>query len=109
MEENKELEIFKLKRLLDEAKIPYWFTDDFFGGYKEPSYQIVIPDNEIHLCDAIYHYGSYGYGQGTLEIMGGLTAKERENDSVLGHLTADEVFKRFKYCYEHSTDLYKED
>lgn len=105
----KELEILKLKQMLEDEKIPFEFNDDFFGGYKQPSYQIIVFDkNNQKLCDAIYHFGSYGYEQGLLEIMGGLTAKERENDSVLGHLTANEVFKRFKYCYENNTDTYSE-
>lgn len=36
-----------------------------------------------------------------------LTEEERETDSVLGNLTAEEVFKRFKYCYENDTAVYK--
>lgn len=106
---DKELEILKLKKMLEEAKIPFTFIDDMFRGYKKPSYQIVIydkRDNKTKLCDVIYHFGSYGYDQNRLEIMGALTEEEREDDSVLGYLTADEVFKRFKYCYEHNTDVY---
>lgn len=38
--------------------------------------------------------------------MGGLTIEEQEHDRVLGYLTADEVFKRFKYCYEHNSNYY---
>lgn len=41
--------------------------------------------------------------------MGGLTEEEMEYDSVLGYLTAEEVFKRFKYCWEHQTSVYKEE
>lgn len=105
----KQLEILKLKEMLEKANIPFTFTDDMYGGYKKPSYQIVIYnkiDNKTRLCDAIYHFGSYGYEQGLLEIMGALTEKERDDDSVLGYLTADEVFKRFKFCYEHNTNIY---
>ena len=40
---------------------------------------------------------------------GGLTEEEEEYDSVLGYLTAEEVFKRFKYCWEHQTSAYRED
>ncbi len=106
-----QLEILKLKRMLEKAKIPFKYNDDFFNGYKKPSYQIVIydkRDNKTRLCDVIYHFGSYGYDKGLLEIMGGLTSEEKEEDSVLGYLTADEVFKRFKYCYEHNIDIYVE-
>ena len=109
-----QLEILKLKQMLEEAKIPFEFTDDFFHGDHKPSYQIIIRDKdkenqERSLCNAIYHYGSYGYDQNLLEIMGALTEEEEEDNSVLGYLTADEVFKRFKYCYEHNTKYYIEE
>ena len=102
-------EIKRLHEMLKEANIPHTFTDDMFKDWiMYPSYQIVIEKDGTRLCDAIYHCGSYGYWKGLLEIMGGLTKDEREIDEVLGHLTADEVFKRFKYCYENNTSLYKE-
>lgn len=111
---SKELEILKLRDMLDEAHIPYYFNHiNEYGGYKDkPAYQIIIYDDKVkhRLCDVIYHVGSYGFEQNKLEIMGALTYEENEDDSVLGYLTADEVFKRFKYCYEHNTDIYvKED
>ena len=112
-------EILRLKTMLEEANIPFTFTDDFWGvkngkippyfgslyQNKYPAYQIRLGD----LADAIQHDGSYGNAQDLLEIMGGLTEKEEEHDSVLGYLTAEEVFKRFKYCYEHNTSIYKEE
>lgn len=73
-------------------------------------YQIVIyrPDGE-RLISAIEGYGTYGYGgwdHGTgdtdekdgdlIEIMGLLTPEEQEHDSVVGYLTAEEVFRRIK-------------
>ena len=107
------LEILKLKEMLEKANIPFEFNDEFFGKFMKPSYQIVIYDKKnkkTKLCDVIYHFGSYGYEQNLLEIMGALTEEEFEDNSVLGYLTADEVFKRFKYCYEHNTNIYvKED
>lgn len=42
------------------------------------------------ICDAICHSGSYGHEEGLLEIMG-LT---RNDDSVEGWLTSEEVFDR---------------
>lgn len=113
-------EILKLKEMLEEANIPFTFTDDFFGAKKRletgtitfkslygaqyPAYQIRLGD----LADVIQHCYSYGNQQDLLEIMGGLTDEEMEHDSVLGGLTAEEVFKRFKYCWEHQTSAYKE-
>lgn len=116
-------EILKLKTMLEEANIPFTFTDDFWNvkklgerikndpyfvelfRNKYPAYQIRLGD----LADVIQYDGSYGNGQDLLEIMGGLTEKEKEEYNVLGYLTAEEVFKRFKYCYEHKTSTYKED
>ena len=103
-----EIEIIKLHEMLNEANIPHTFTDDMFKDCNfYPSYQIIIKKDNTKLCDVVYHYGSYGYEEGLLEIMGGLTEEERGYDEVLGCLTADEVFKRFKYCYENNTSLYK--
>lgn len=107
IKEENELEISKLKEMLEKAKIPFKYNDDFFNGYKKPSYQIIIVDKDNkQICDAIYHFGSYGYEQNLLEIMGALTQEENEDTAVLGYLNADEVFKRFKYCYEHNTSIY---
>lgn len=107
-------EILKLKEMLENANIPFTFTDDFFGAKRRgedkispetyPAYQIRLNEN----VDVIQHFGSYGEAQNLLEIMGGLTVEEMQDDSVLGYLTAEEVFKRFKYCYEHNTSVYVE-
>ena len=121
----KMIEILKLKQMLEKENIPFEFTDDK-NNYKEivatnnlelikaakdleKSYRIIIYKYGKRLCDVIYGYGSYGYEQGLLEIMGGLTQEENENSSVLGYLTAKEVFKRFKYCYKNNTKFYKKE
>lgn len=106
LEKPKNYEILKLKTMLEEANIPFEFTDNLFKKRDEPSYQILIKKHDRKLCDCIYHFGSYGYYQGLLEIMGGLTKEEQEDTSVLGYMTAEQVFKRFKYCYEHNTSTY---
>ena len=114
-------EILKLKEMLEEAGIPFEFTDDLFNVkakidagtpnvkafyyHQYPAYQIRIGA----LADAIEHCYSIGCLADKLEIMGGLTDEEMEYDSVLGYLTAEEVFKRFKYCWEHQTSAYKEE
>lgn len=96
-------EILKLKDMLTEANIPFKFKKLLDG------YQIIMYDrNQKAICDVIEHFGSYGNAEDKLEIMGALTEEESENNSVLGYLTAEEVFKRFKYCYENNTDIYKE-
>lgn len=113
-------EILKLKEMLEEANIPFMFTDDIWGvkemvesdawfaqiyRARYPAYQIRLGD----LAVVIEHGGSYGQEKDLLEIMGGLTDEEMEYGSVLGGLTAEEVFKRFKYCWEHQTRVYKEE
>ena len=109
-------EIIKLTHLLEEAGIPFKYTDNLFSSYgisEDDSnsafgYQVIIERNGKRLCDAVFHFSSYGSQEGLLEIMGGLTDEEGNGDSVLGYLTAQEVFERFKYCYEHKTSIYKE-
>ena len=115
-------EILKLKEMLEKENIPFEFTDDFFNTKsihievkqqiqdlikdQYPAYAITISKNGKYLCDAIQHTLSYGNKQDKIEICGALTVEESENDTVLGYLSAEEVFKRFKYCYEHNTNVY---
>ena len=118
-------EIFRLKKMLEEANIPFEFTDDLFhvkdkvsrGGLDYimfnslyPAYEIKIYKNgakEERICDVIQHCGSRGNQKDLLEIMAGLTKEEQECYGVLGYLTAEEVFKRFKQCYENGCSTYK--
>jgi len=45
-------------------------------------------------------FGTFGSQEDKIEIMGLLTDEEAEHDSVLGYLTAEEVFERIKkYLY----------
>lgn len=97
-------EIFKLKELLEKGNIPFEFKN-FYDGY-----QIIIKNkNNFRIADAIENEYSYGSEEDLLEIMGGVTEEEEEFDSVRGWLSSEEVFKRFKYCYENNTRVYKEE
>lgn len=59
--------------------------------------KIVVNDEDgNYLWDAICHYGSYGYEEGLLEIYGSIVDIEKENDSVVGWLTAEDVIKRIE-------------
>lgn len=90
-------EIFKLKDMLEKAKIPFDFSE-LHGGY-----HIVYPEfGDKCICSVIEHDFSYGREKDLLEIKGLLTELEEETleDDVLGYLTAENVFQRIKKHWE---------
>ena len=93
--ENKYTEIFKLKSMLEESNIPFEFNIREFGADK--LYHICYPNGgHGRKCSVIQGKGSYGGEDNLLEIMGLLTEEEEEYDSVLGYLTAENVFDRIE-------------
>lgn len=58
--------------------------------------QIIVYKNGERSWDAICHYGSYGYEKGLLEIMGSIVDEEKDGDSVVGWLTAQDVIERLE-------------
>ena len=111
------MEIHRLHEMLTEAGIEHEFRDRTPPGAKERAarsgikwgYQVIVyyPDGQ-RMVSAIEGYGSYGFGgwdHGSLgtdendgdliEIMGLLEPGEGDG-SVLGYLTAEEVFRRIK-------------
>ena len=88
--------IDKLAKLLDKAGVPYE-RRPMWGGE-----QIRIGN----LCDAVCHDFSYGNEDDLLDIMAAGTEEEGEYSGILGYLTAEEVAKRFVYCYKYNTDIY---
>lgn len=92
----------KVHEMLTAEKIPHLY-ERFYNGWV-----IRFTDGVIDEVDGVQHFGSYGESENLIEIIGAITKKEAEQDSVLGYLTAEEVFKRFKYCYKHKTTVYKE-
>ena len=88
-------EILKLKEMLEEAKIPFYFRDNHFDGY-----QLCYPDRgEERVCSIVEFEGSYGSHSDLLEIMGLLTESEKVDDEVVGYLTAEEVYNRIERHY----------
>ena len=79
-------------KMLAEAEIPHTMKP-FMDGF-QICYPVESPPDRV--MDAIEHYGSYGSESDLLEIMGLLTPEEREHDSVLGCLSAKDVFKRIE-------------
>lgn len=102
-------EIFKLKVMLDNENIPYEFFDrSMVDEYilKYPFYQIIVyepifnqQEDLTRLISVVQGYETYGNKEDLLEIQGCMTSKELNYDSVLGSLTAKEVFRRIKKNY----------
>ena len=89
-------ELNKLEKYLKDNKIPYERIDEEGSKYMPMlnRHQICVPRAELpREWDVICHYGSYGYDEGLLELMGNIS---RIND-VEGYLTAEDVIKRIKY------------
>ena len=95
-------EIFKLKKMLEDAKIPF----DFYERDVDIEVKTIIPEWEHWhinypskkgcIISAIEGTGTYGAEDDKLEIMGGLTEEEAKPDTVKGWLTAENVFERIK-------------
>ena len=96
-------EILKLDRMLTDANIPHTLSRSFDG------WTVCYPTerrSDDCIMDAIEHSGSYGKEIDKLEIMGLLTPEEEERDSVLGYLTAEDVFERIRKHYNREWDEY---
>lgn len=93
-------EILRLKEMLTQHQIPFDFSE-FHGGY-----HICYPSEDNVICSVIEHDGSYGREEDKLEIQGLLTEQELEetDDTVLGYLTAEDVFARISKHWENLTN-----
>lgn len=87
-------EIFRLKEMLEKEDIPFEFIDTSFECFE--SYQIAYPCLKSCKCSIIQGYGTYGAKYDLLDIDGLLTESERKIDTVVGHLTAENVLARIK-------------
>ena len=117
------MEIERLHKMLTDAGIPHEWRDRTPPSYSAMRCQlqeehpikwgwqiIVYEKNGDRMISAIEGYGSYGFGnflQGydekygdLIEIMGLLTDEEALNDTVVGWLTAEEVFRRIKEAWD---------
>lgn len=118
-------EIFKLKRMLEDANIPFdwiegWgYNDELMRALKKEfpdssidRYQICYPKGSFHneetrWISVVEGFGTFGAEQDRLEIMGGFTPIERfyedcKKDDVKGYLTAQNVFTRIKNNWEET-------
>ena len=96
--------IFRLRDMLDKEHIPYEFLDRSYDvlNYHHTHYQIVVnkPKSTERLISVVEGNYTYGGEGDLLEIMGCLTKEEYKQDSVVGWLSAEEVFKRIKKNYK---------
>lgn len=88
-------EILRLKAMLEDAAIPFWWKEKHFDGHL-----IAYPDkgeNKL-VCSVIECQYSFGWKKDLLEIKGLMTQEEKRKtgDDVLGYLTAENVFDRIK-------------
>lgn len=97
-------EIHKLKTMLEKAHTPFEWHErhEGEGEYRVLyMYQIIYPrdgeNSEYRVCSVVEGFGSYGYDDDRLEIMG-LCGGEKKD--VLGWLTAEDVFGRIKAHWE---------
>lgn len=119
MKSKKYKEIFKLKKMLEDAEIPFsWIENWDYDEEKLKNFKKIAPDLIEHyqICYPVFDpdhrwisviegFGTYGAEQDRLEIMGGFTPWEMyEQDlnegSVMGYLTANNVFNRIKKNWE---------
>lgn len=90
-------ELDKLEKWLKENGYTYERMDNYPKLFLEQfdHHQIIVYDEKHNrLWDCICQYGSYGYDDGLLELMGDIVDEEKCGDIVEGWLTADEVIKR---------------
>ena len=57
---------------------------------------VVYKSNNTPWWSAVCHFGSYGYDQGLIEVMGDAVVKEDDGDTIVGFLTAEDVIARFE-------------
>lgn len=90
------VEILRLHRMLVDAGIPCQIRRLYDG------WQVEYPGSEHRMLSAIETRYSYGHTYDTIEIMGLLTPEEEDEDSVLGSLSAEEVFARIKKHFDQT-------
>lgn len=115
-------EIFKLKKMLEEAGIPFSWNEGWgYDKEKLKELQKVAPDLMEHyqICYPVFDpehrwtehrwisviegFGTFGAEKDRLEIMGGFTPWERYeygDEPVMGGLTARNVYQRIKNHWE---------
>jgi hypothetical protein len=88
-------EMQKLDAALTEMGVEHTYDLEYMDGE-----QIIVLKNGKYHWDAICIPGSYGWGDGLLEVMGKPLVGDGKN--VLGFLTADDVLKMLNGSEAHA-------
>lgn len=109
-------EIKKLDTLLTEANIPHdfhpaqgGFQITYYGKNGKPKAEpgVIRGAGVGAICSAIETPFSYGHENDTIEISGLMTEEERrrQQDTVMGNLSAEDVFERIRKDWERSQSI----
>lgn len=93
-------EILNLDKMLTDAGIPHTI-ERIIDGW-QVCYPVGPVEEKACVCDVIEHFGSFGGLDDRLELMGLLTPEEKKHDSVVGYLTAEDVFTRIKAHWDRN-------
>lgn len=85
----------------DEEARKLYVSMGMENGFGERHQIIAYDKRGQYSWDAICHWGSYGYKQGLLEIMGSIVNEEEDGDCVVGFLTAQDVIERLEKNEDH--------
>ena len=94
--------IFELDRMLTDSKIPHVLRQQ--EGFRGAAWQIVYPNisewEKGYGGDVVWNECSYGNKEGLLEAMGFDITEEKDGDTVVGWLTAEDAYKYFERQFE---------
>lgn len=98
-------EMAKLIRLVELDKLEFYLKGKGISYKRIDRWEDLTQHHQLLInCDeagwpewdVICHKGSYGYTDGLLEIAGSLVDEEKDGDSVVGYLTAQDVIDRIE-------------
>ena len=91
-------QLYILEEYLKEKGIKYQRIDQMASeNFGIERHQIIVPSaGDDFAWDVICQYGSYGYEKGLLELYGNLVDEEKDGDTVVGWLTAQDVITRIE-------------
>ena len=86
-------ELDKLELWLKKYGYKYQRIEEYWDYGR---HQIIVYEGTEKQWDAICQKGSFGYAEGLLEIYGSIVDEEKDGDTIVGWLNADEVINRVR-------------